>query len=503
MRPLISTPLIRGVGRLRNKTALLVAGVCGSLVPVAAAIAQTAPATPATPATVPEPAPAAPQSDASQGEASIRERGPVSDFLRLLRDRAQRRNSGDTAPLNEQGDTQRPPAGLAGNWFGIKPALDNAGVALTGRYSSEAAANYAGGQRGKIVETGQLDLGVRLDMRKIAGIGGTFQATVTWRRGDELGAHAGLGTLQQVQEVWGRGQTWRLTQFWYEQDIGGNVDLKLGRTAPGEDFAAFSCAFQNLSFCGSQPGNLVGNYWYNWPVSQWGGRLRANRHKFYIQIAAYEENPRNLDNDFVLGHFHGATGALIPVEIGMVSGGEGGRPVGSYKIGAWLSTADAPDVFLNVARRPIALEALAPLQRSSGHGFWINLQQQVSGRSDQGKAVSGVTLFLNATKADSRTATVDSQIAAGMFAKGVIPGLPEDVLGLGFARTHVNGRVADGQMLAGVAPQGSEYAAELYYGFRPRSWLELRPNLQWIHHAGGYGDAREIGVIGLKTSLSL
>lgn len=471
--------------------------------PVAAA-AQTVPDAPAAsdPVPVADPPPP-PVPDVAQGEASVRERGPVSDLLRILRDRAQRRNSGDTSPVSEQGDTQRPPAGLAGNWFGLKPALEDAGINLTGRYSSEAAANYAGGERGKIVETGQLDLGVRLDMRKVAGIGGTFQATVTWRRGDELGQRAGLGTLQQVQEVWGRGQTWRLTQFWYEQDIGGNVDLKIGRTAPGEDFAAFSCAFQNLSFCGSQPGNLVGNYWLNWPISQWGGRLRVNRRNLYVQIAAYEENPRNLDNDFTIGHFGGATGALIPVEIGMVSGGQGGRPVGSYKIGAWISTADAPDVFLNTAGRPIALEALGPLQRSSGHGFWINLQQQVSGRSDGGKAVSGVTLFLNATRADSRTATVDSQISAGMFAKGVIPGLPEDVLGLGFARTHVNGRVADGERLAGRAPQGSEYAAELYYGFRPRSWLELRPNLQWVHHAGGYEHAREIGVIGLKTALTL
>ena len=65
---------------------------------------------------------------------------------------------------------------------------------------------------------------------------------------------AGLGTLQQVQEVFGRGQTLRLSQFWYDQKfIDGVVDWKTGRITFGEDFAAFSCDFQNLTLCGAQP----------------------------------------------------------------------------------------------------------------------------------------------------------------------------------------------------------------------------------------------------------
>jgi porin len=441
----------------------------------------------------------APQAD-SQDVAS-----PPSPADESVRDRAQRRRSGDLSPANEQGDTQRPPPpGLAGDWFGLKPLLADAGIGITGRYGSEAAWNYTGGQRRDIVETGQLDIGLQLDMQKLVGIDGTFQATVTYRRGQELGEHAGLGTLQQVQEVYGRGQTWRLTQFWYEQAIlGGRVDMKIGRTSPGEDFAAFSCSFQNLSFCGSQPGNVVGSYWYNWPVSQWGGRFRLNSGDAYVQIAVYEENPRNLDKTFTIGHFGGATGALVPLEVGLVRGGHNGGPVGSYKIGGWVSTANAPDVFLDITRRPIVLTDLPPLERTSGHGVWVNIQQQLTGRSEKGKSVSGLSIFVNATQADRDTATIDSQISVGLFEKGLFPWFTEDVLGVGLARTHVNSRVADGERLAGQPVQGAEYAAELYYGFHPRNWLELRPNLQWVHHAGGYRDVHEVGVVGLKTALTL
>ncbi len=453
---------------------------------------------------------------ASQAHAQTVPNTPASDKASLpatvavpddvdVRERALRRHSGDISPANEQGDAQRPPPpGLAGDWFGLKKRLSDAGVGLTSRYVSESAWNPVGGQREKITETGQLDLGLHLDMKQIAGIDGHFQATVTYRRGDDLGQVAGLGTLQQVQEVYGRGQAWRLTQLWYGTTLlHGTVDLKLGSTSPGEDFAAFSCSFQNLSFCGSQPGNLVGNYWYNWPVSQWGGRLRVNHGAFYAQIAAYAENPRNLDNSFTPGHISGTTGALIPLELGFVRGGQNGSPVGAYKLGGWISTASAPDLVLDIHNRPMMLSDLPPLEHSSAHGVWVNAQQQLTGRSKEGKTISGLTVFVNATFADRATALTDNQIAIGLFEKGLFTWFTEDVLGLGVARTHVNGRMAAVQQLVGQPPQGSEYATELYYGFHPRSWLELRPNLQWVHHAGGYGKAPEVGVVGMKMALTL
>jgi porin len=422
-----------------------------------------------------------------------------------VRERAQRKRGGDISPANEQADTQRtPPPGLAGDWFGLKELLADRGIGVTARYASETALNFAGGQRTAITETGQLDIGALLDLKKLVGLeGGSVQATVTYRRGKDLGAHAGLGVLQQVQEVYGRGQTTRLTQFWYEQMIAGDrIDVKLGRTAPGEDFAAFSCSFQNLSFCGSQPGNVAGDYWYNWPVSQWGARVRLNFGMIYVQAAAYEQNPDNLNNGFLEWHFHGADGVLTPVEIGIVRGGKSGGPVGSYKVGGWISTSNAPDVLLDVDHRPAILTGRVALERSSRSGVWINIQQQLTGQSKDGKTVKGLSLFLNATQADRHTSAVDSQVSVGLFYRGLIPYFTEDVFGVGLARTHVNDRVA-GRELVGAAAQQSEYAAEVYYGFHPRVWLELRPNLQWVHDPGGYRHAHDVGVLGVKGALTL
>jgi porin len=422
---------------------------------------------------------------------------------------SQRGSRPDPSPSSQIADTQnRPPPGLLGDWGGIRPALRERGVEVSARYASESAYNPTGGQRQLYRETGQFDIGATADMGRLAGIeGGTFQATVTYRRGYDLGAAAGLGVLQQVQEVYGRGQTLRLTQFWYEQAFGA-AKLKVGRSSPGEDFEGFSCHFQNLSFCGSQPGNLVGDYWYNWPVSQWAARLRVDHGTAFVQLGAYEVNPRNLDRDFLSWHLHGATGVLVPAELGWsgVSGRSG--HVWAYRVGGWWSSADASDVLLDVNRRPLVV-GMAPLQRSSRYGGWLTVQQQLTGRAENGKSVSGLSAFLNVTQADRLTSVTDNQVALGLFYKGLGHGLPGDVLGLGVARTNLNSRaIRGGTVAAGpsdVDPRrlDAEYAGELYYSFHPMPWLELRPNVQGIHQPGGRRGAPAVVVLGLKGAVTL
>jgi carbohydrate-selective porin OprB len=99
------------------------------------------------------------------------------------------------------------------------------------------------------------------------------------------------------------------------------------------------------------------------------------------------------------------------------------------------------------------------------------------GRSENGKPVSGVGLFLNATQADKRTLITDNQIALGIFWKPPFKSLPDDVLAFAVGRTHVNSRVRHGEVLdpSNPEPQTSEYAAELYYSAHPTHWLEMRP----------------------------
>ena len=89
--------------------------------------------------------------------------------------------------------------------------------------------------------------------------------------------------------------------------------------------------------------------------------------------------------------------------------------------------------------------------------------------------------------------------------RGLVPAVPGDVLGFGVARTHANGRAAEGLRLDPARPSvpGSEYAAEVYDSIHPAEWLEMRPNIQFVHHPGGYARADDITIVGLKAALIL
>jgi porin len=398
-----------------------------------------------------------------------------------------------------------PPIGLTGDWGGLRTRLHDAGIDAAASYVSETAGNFEGGSRQITRETGQFALGFTADMAALAGLeGGTMQLTLTDRRGEDLGAAANLGVLQQVQEVYGRGQTERLTQLWYEQKFDqGTWALKLGRSTVGEDFDNFPCYFMNLSLCGSVPGNLAGSYWYNWPVSQWAGRLRYNDGNRYIQGAVYEANPRNLENSFSFGH-GGATGVLVPFEIGWDPDPAATGGIGIYKLGGWYSNAPGDDLLLGVDGRPRVLTGATALQRHDRYGGWFSMQQQIFGEAANGKFLSGGAIFFNATFTDHRTSAIDDQVAAGFWWKGIIPALPDDVLGIGVARTHVNSLVADNDSLAGARSlPDAEYVAEIYFSLHPFDWIEMRPNFQIVHNPGGMKNAQDVGVLGLKAGITL
>ena len=401
-----------------------------------------------------------------------------------------------------------PPSPTLGGDGGRK-RLEDKGVKLALSYGSQTAWNARGGERELVRETGQLTFGATLDMEKLAGLkGGTFQATGTYRRGYDLTEKAGLGVLQQVQEVFGRGQTWRVTQLWYQQDLGDSgIDLKLGRLLTGEDFAAFSCEFMNLTFCGAPPGNIVGNYWFNWPVSQWAARLRVKRgDSLYFQAGVYEVNPRNLEKDFTIGYFNGATGALIPVEIGWTPKLGTDQLPGTYKLGGWYNTEDADDLRLDINRQPRPLTGASALRREGQYGGYFMAQQQVFGRAEGEQTISGLTLFFNFSQADRETARIDNQVSVGLFYTGLFQERPEDVIGFAVGRTNVNSR-AERDFTPGPRQQaerpGAEYASELYYGFHLSKWIILHPNVQYIINPGGFDHNKDIVVIGLKANIVL
>jgi len=403
-----------------------------------------------------------------------------------------------------------PNQGLLGDWGGLRTSLYQKGVDFQLGYTAELAYNIDGGDNHLLRHADEFDMGATFDLNKLLGWSGAkFQVTITDRNGDNLSSDANLGTLMQVQEIYGRGNVFRWTQFWYQQQLfDDKLDVKLGRMGVGEDFMSFSCYFQNLSFCGSLPGNIVST-WYNWPVSQWATRVKVNfTREWYAQVGAYQLNPNyiNPNDGFRLNNPSGTVGTLIPVELGWTPKfGKAGLP-GAYRIGLWYDSSNQPDVYLAANGNPRVLSPGVPAHINGQEtGGYVMLQQQVT--AVRGDVSRGLSLFANFVQADRNTATIDRLLTVGLFYTGPFDARPQDDLGFAVGRTQVNNNVAHGQQLQNanglgpVAVQGSEIPFELYYSIKATNWMTLRPNIQYIYHPGGINENTNVVVIGLKASV--
>ena len=254
---------------------------------------------------------------------------------------------------------------------------------------------------------------------------------------------------------------------------------------------SFSCDFQNLTFCGSDPGNIVGDYIYNWPISQWGTRLKFKLENFgYIQAGIYDINPKYLGVSKALLPvcFSGSTGALIPVEMAWLPTFGGDRSLqGSYKIGGWYDTSEADDVVDDANGNPTDISGLPPARHRGRYGGYVNFQQDLT---DRPKSLPE-RWWLQTNVPPQPIA----RFAIGLVYTGLFDTRPQDDVGFAVGTTHVNDRVADEEGI-----QGSEYAAEIYYTFRPQPSLQFRPNLQYVYHPGGSSENENVFVLGLKTS---
>ncbi|AIS16476.1 porin [Pseudomonas rhizosphaerae] len=406
---------------------------------------------------------------------------------------------------------------MTGDWGGARTELLEKGYDFSLEYVGEVGSNLDGGYNDDTTArySDQFALGVKMDLEKILGWkDAEFKLAITERSGrnisnDRIGDPR-AGTLSSSQEVWGRGQTWRLTQMWYKQGyFDDKLNVKIGRFGPGEDFNSFPCDFQNLAFCGSQVGNWVGNIWYNWPVSQWALRIKYNiTPEVYAQVGVFEQNPSYLEtgNGFKLSG-SGTKGMILPVEL--VWTPKLNDLPGEYRLGYYYSTAKADDVYEDDNGQAAAISGASYKSHSSKHGAWVVAQQQLT--SHNGSAARGLSIFANATVHDKDTNFVDNYQQIGLTYMGPFDARPKDDIGVGIARIHVNddvrknrrlvndlNNVADYDNPSYLPIQDTEYNAEIYYGFHVTNWLTVRPNVQYIKHPGGVNQVDDALVAGLK-----
>ena len=404
---------------------------------------------------------------------------------------------------------------LLGEWPGIRSKLADLGIQVSLTGVDEAVLNLSGGLRQNAQEAGQVALQTQFDLQKSLGLTGTsVSVTLVSRWGRDAATDAGIPALQLLNEVYGRGNILRLEQFaWDQKWLDGRVETTAGRLAFGDEFFSFPCDFINLTFCPGQAGNVVGDYIYNWPVSQWAavGQLNFGS-EGYVKAGIYDSNTAYLDttpNPALWPAFPGESqGVIVPAEIAWTP--KFGALQGSYQVGGWWNSDAAPNVATSINGEPILVSGLPGVPGHGRYGFSTVLQQQLTHDAANPDPKNGLNAFVLATYADRRTSMLDYQVFWGIVQYGLGTWRPKDGFGIAVGTTHVNPNIADAQILANTLGVGlgyvqrNEYVTEAWYGWQAAPWLNLKLDAQYVITPGGYTTPtnRNAFVLGVRTTIA-
>jgi len=405
---------------------------------------------------------------------------------------------------------------MFGDWGGYRTQLQNDGIKFDVNYTMESAANLGGGADTNTTMrySDQWSFGTNFDLEKLLDWqDAEFQMTITNRDGQNLSeqvADKRTGMLSSVQEVYGRGQTWRLTQFWLRKGLFNDVvDLKAGRVTVGEDFDNFDGnLFQNLALGSGQAGNWRGDRWFNWPVSQWGGRIKLNiTPEVFFQVGFYNQNRANYDRgDGFRLDTSNSEGNLVPVELGWKPTLGAQKLPGNYRIGYYYSSANG-DVYGSWRNG-------AYQDQDHAYGGYLLLQQQLT--AQDGDVNRGLGVRVQAVMNDHKTSKTDNYQSIAFTWKGPFNARPDDEIGVGAARIHVNSdytrslrqqNQANGESSFDSPTylpiqDGSEYNYEVYYNAKVTNWMSLRPNLQYVVAPGAVSEVKDAFIGGISANIA-
>ncbi|MCO7519755.1 MULTISPECIES: carbohydrate porin [unclassified Pseudomonas] len=386
---------------------------------------------------------------------------------------------------------------LTGDWGGLRQRLQADGVTFTGDYSGETAYNARGGLHRSARYAQNIKLGVQFDLAKLYGLddAGQVQLSVNDRRGNSASEDL-VGNRLPIQENYG-GLYTRLTELSYARNLTPALNLKLGYMAMGNDLGGLDsgilCNFMNAGFCGHPLNMSGGSGWSNYPNAHLGARLKYDlAPAWQLRLAAFNVDPAsngNASRAWHLGPKH-TTGTVLPLEL--VYKRQGALP-GEYKLGYYYDSS-------NVQR----IGSDKHVAGRSGHYLLVD-QALWHGPASPGRSLHAFGQYSASSQAAS---PFTRWYGAGVVLYRPFAVRPRDTLAFGYGRAVPNPRSRNVLQAAALeAGQGlpnldsAEQLLELSYGYQATSWLNLRPDVQYIVEPGAFGaqDIDNALVFGLQV----
>jgi porin len=410
-------------------------------------------------------------------------------------------------------------------WNGERSKLEQQGLKFTFTYFGDAFANPIGGVKQGLSYDGRFGTIIDADLEKLAGWSGvTFHASFHQIHGAQFSA-SNLDNLTTVTGIEAPPST-RLFNLWLAEDIGKEINLRVGQFAAAQEFLV------------SQNANLFVNSTFGWPVlnaqdlpsggpaypeATPGARVQYSPNDNVTVLAAIfngdpagpgPANPVQRDPfglafriqdpplliaeiDYSYGqkqargnpHQEGSMSLAAPID------GQSSWLPGTIKLGAWVHTGRFNDQKFNTQGMLLASSGSAPLQHWGDYALYGVLDQTLWTSSEETTGKSSdkqtLSLFLRGVAAPTDRNLIDLYADGGLTFIGLLATRPDDTIGLGLAYGHISSYAAafDAQvdtMTGHPFPvRNFEAAIELTYQWVVQDGWYIQPDLQYIIHPGG------------------
>ncbi|MET0620824.1 MAG: carbohydrate porin [Thermoanaerobaculia bacterium] len=394
---------------------------------------------------------------------------------------------------------------MTGDWGGLRTRWNDAGISIFATYGINLAGNPVGGLEEDTTYTDDQSWGADFDLGKLFCLDGSA-VRLSFNNRDGVSLSSDIGALFAVQQLFGGGERPRLMELAITQTfLDGKLNVRAGRVMGASDFATspLYCEYMNQALCGNL-GNLGKNITFSfYPVSSWGGRVQwtpDDSNRFLVQAGVFEANPTLVNKDGFDWSTAGAIGTVTIGEFWYTPGAEHGYLPGHYKLGAYYSSANVPDLYFDADGRSYVESGQPPLEHSGQSGVYFLADQAVMREAEEGN--QGLTALGGIAFASEATNTMPFFFFLGLQYTGAFAGRPDDILGFSVAQGRISSNLAATQRLQGQLPQDAETLFELNYSMRLTNWFVFEPNVQYILTPGGTGAIPNAFVLGLQTTLT-
>lgn len=381
-------------------------------------------------------------------------------------------------PPSDGGRAFDPSQHATGDFFGLRPLLEDAGVVVSARLAADYSTVYSGGRSpGGTAFRDLHNVGVTVDAGKAFGLpGGTFFANFQNQAGDD--GSRDVGDLQRFSNVDADGRT-QLSEVWYEQALFHDMlKVRVGKIDPNATFAAPA---NGTEFINSSPGIDPTIFIPHYPDPAFGLQLlfTPDDH-FYLGGGVFDGSGQEGVRTGAYGpkHLFGSPADLVILVEGGPRWGTGpGELAGRLTLGAWRHTG----TFNRFGPGGGRIDGL------TGCYFMLDQALLRVNPVDENDA-RGVAAFLQYGYADPRASLFTQYAGAGVAWTGPLPGRDADVVGVG----AFYALFADGSHTG----EGDELEVELFYKVQLTPFLSLKPDLQYVRHPGGGGPGLSDALVG-------